>query len=72
MKRYYGIRDRSRRDLSPLLSQTPPADIRPLSEAPPEDPIHEIFTRNLGIFAALFPSDRASEISWGPFLSNRG
>lgn len=37
----------------------PPMDIHPLSEDPPEDPIQEIFTRNLGIFATgIFFFDR--------------
>lgn len=49
----------SRRGLAPLLFRTSPADILSLSEDPPEDPIQEIFTRNLGIFAAgVFPLDR--------------
>jgi len=61
----------SRQGPAPLLFRTSPADIHSLSEDPPEDPIQEIFTRNLGIFAAgVFSFDRVSRMM-GWFLTSR-
>lgn len=72
MKRYYGIRNLSTEPLATSISNTPYGYPPLVSEDPPEDPIQEIFTRNLGIFAAgVFPSDRVPRMI-GRFFTSRG